>query len=71
MLHLAECKDEPSLQIADIAEQANVPRKFLEQILLDLKKRGLVHSTGPVVSIQRCDRRHPAREGRVSSHHLL
>jgi Rrf2 family protein len=45
MLHLAECKNEPSLQIADIAEQANVPRKFLEQILLDLKKRGLVHST--------------------------
>jgi Rrf2 family protein len=35
--------DEP-VMIADIAEQANVPRKFLEQILLDLKKRGLVHS---------------------------
>ncbi len=30
--------------IADIAEQANVPRKFLEQILLELKKRGIVHS---------------------------
>jgi Rrf2 family protein len=33
------------LQIAEIAETARVPRKFLEQILVDLKKRGLVHST--------------------------
>jgi Rrf2 family protein len=32
------------MMIADIAEAAKVPRKFLEQILLDLKKRGLVHS---------------------------
>src|ERR1700744_2423035 len=31
-------------QIADIAASARVPRKFLELILLDLKKRGLVHS---------------------------
>ncbi len=30
--------------IADIAEQANVPRKFLEQILLEMKRRGIVHS---------------------------
>jgi Rrf2 family protein len=44
MLHLAvQPKDEPQ-QIADIAEASNVPRKFLEQILLELKKRGLVHS---------------------------
>lgn len=44
MLHLAaKPKDDPQ-QIADIAESANVPRKFLEQILLDLKRRGLVHS---------------------------
>lgn len=44
MLHLAaQPKDEPQ-QIADIAESADVPRKFLEQILLDLKRRGLVHS---------------------------
>jgi len=34
---------EPVL-IADIAERADVPRKFLEQILLELKKRGVVHS---------------------------
>src|SRR5262245_3488374 len=44
MLHLAaHPKDDPQ-QIADIADAANVPRKFLEQILLDLKRRGLVHS---------------------------
>lgn len=35
--------DEPVLT-ADIARRAQVPRKFLEQILLELKKRGLVHS---------------------------
>jgi len=35
---------EEPVMIADIAEQANVPRKFLEQILLDLKKRGILHS---------------------------
>ena len=33
------------VMIAEIAAEAKVPRKFLEQILLDLKKRGLVHST--------------------------
>lgn len=32
------------MMIADIAKEAKVPRKFLEQILLELKKRGLVHS---------------------------
>jgi Rrf2 family protein len=36
-------KDEP-MMIADIAEEARVPRKFLEQILLDLKRRGIVRS---------------------------
>lgn len=44
MLHLAAQRKEEPQQIADIAEASNVPRKFLEQILLDLKKRGLVHS---------------------------
>jgi Rrf2 family protein len=44
MLFLAaQPKDEPQ-QIANIAEASNVPRKFLEQILLELKKRGVVHS---------------------------
>jgi len=32
------------IMIADIAEEAGVPRKFLEQILLDLKRRGIVRS---------------------------
>lgn len=32
------------VMIADIAEQAKVPRKFLEQILLEMKRRGIVHS---------------------------
>ena len=35
--------DEPML-ISDIADEANAPRKFLEQILLELKKRGIVRS---------------------------
>ena len=44
MLHLAEKpRDEPTL-ISEIADLQNVPKKFLELILLDLKKRGLVHS---------------------------
>jgi Rrf2 family protein len=44
MLQLAAHDGKPSQQISDIAEGANVPRKFLEQILLELKRRGLVHS---------------------------
>jgi Rrf2 family protein len=43
---LVLCEDRPDgpMMIGDIAKKAAVPRKFLEQILLDLKKRGLVHS---------------------------
>lgn len=33
-----------TLQIAEIADAENIPRKFLEQILLDLKNRGIVAS---------------------------
>ena len=33
-----------TVMIAEIAKEARVPRKFLEQILLDLNKRGIVHS---------------------------
>lgn len=44
MLHLAQkSRSEPTM-IGEIAELENVPKKFLELILLDLKKRGLVHS---------------------------
>lgn len=32
------------LMISEIAEQENIPKKFLEQILLDLKHRGIVSS---------------------------
>jgi Rrf2 family protein len=41
---LAELPAGEQAQIAQIADAARVPRKFLEQILVDLKKRGLVHS---------------------------
>lgn len=44
MLALAEAWDRESLQIADIAERRRLPRRFLEQILLDLKHNGLVIS---------------------------
>ena len=33
-----------SMMIAEIAEQERIPRKFLEQILLDLKHHGIVAS---------------------------
>ena len=32
------------MMIADIADEAGVPRKFLEQILLELRKRGILRS---------------------------
>jgi len=41
---LGERKDDEPVMIADIAQEANVPRKFLEQILLEMKRRGIVHS---------------------------
>lgn len=44
LIVLAEHNDAEPIMIADIAERAHVPRKFLEQILLDLKRRGIVRS---------------------------
>jgi Rrf2 family protein len=44
LIVLAEHGGEEPLMIAEIADEARVPRKFLEQILLDLKKRGIVRS---------------------------
>ncbi len=44
LIVLAEHSVEQPMQIATIAEEARVPRKFLEQILVDLKKRGIVRS---------------------------
>lgn len=39
----ARAADE-ALIIADISERQNIPKKFLEQILLDLKRHGLLES---------------------------
>lgn len=44
LIVLAEHGGNEPMMIADIAEEARVPRKFLEQILLDLKRRGIVRS---------------------------
>jgi len=44
LLVLAKEGDDKPVLIADIAERHNLPRKFLEQILLDLKHHGLVQS---------------------------
>jgi Rrf2 family protein len=43
LIALADAGGGP-LVIADVAERGRVPRKFLEQILLDLKHRGIVRS---------------------------
>jgi Rrf2 family protein len=42
MLMLAAQKPGELILVADIAEKRKVPKKFLELILLDLKKRGLL-----------------------------
>jgi len=44
LLVLAEAGDDRPVLIAHIAERHNLPKKFLEQILLDLKHHGLVQS---------------------------
>jgi len=44
LIALAEIGPGETLQIADIAEAQSIPKKFLEQILLELKRRGLVAS---------------------------
>jgi Rrf2 family protein len=44
MLVLAEADEGALVQASEIAERQDMPRKFLELILLELKKRGLVYS---------------------------
>lgn len=44
MIVLATQAEGDLLQAGEIAERQNVPRKFLELILLDLRKHGLVRS---------------------------
>jgi Rrf2 family protein len=41
---LGEHQGPGPVMIADVATLASVPRKFLEQILLEMKRRGIVHS---------------------------
>lgn len=41
---IALARAEDSMMIAEIAEHQQIPRKFLEQILLDLKHQGIVAS---------------------------
>lgn len=45
LVHLAGRTDSRPAAIADIAEAADAPRKFLEAILLELKRRHLLVST--------------------------
>ncbi|HEY2835907.1 MAG TPA: Rrf2 family transcriptional regulator [Rhizomicrobium sp.] len=44
LLVLAAHTEGKPLQIAEIADTGNIPKKFLEQILLELKKPGIVRS---------------------------
>jgi Rrf2 family protein len=44
LLLLAARGDSVPVQISEIAEQEKIPRKFLEAILLELKKTGIVRS---------------------------
>jgi Rrf2 family protein len=44
LISLASTEPGGSLQISEIAQAQNIPKKFLEQILLDLKHHGIVMS---------------------------
>lgn len=44
MLALTECPHGKLLQAADIAEDQNIPKKFLDLILQELRNQGLIHS---------------------------
>lgn len=44
LITLAQAPPDEPMLIGDIADKQDIPRKFLEQILLDLKHRGLVIS---------------------------
>lgn len=48
LLYLARNHQEQLVTIRDLAENNNIPRKFLEQILASLKRQGFIKSTrGP------------------------
>lgn len=44
LVYLAKQNDKRPTLIAEIAEKQNIPQKFLEAILLDLKKNGILAS---------------------------
>ena len=44
LLHLVEHGDARTIQVGEMAEMQNIPRKYLEFIMVDLKKAGLVTS---------------------------
>jgi Rrf2 family protein len=44
MIALADIGVGEAMQIAELAQQEAIPKKFLEQILLDLKHHGLINS---------------------------
>lgn len=44
VLYLAGQVDRGPISVAEVAEHERIPRKFLEAILLDLKRHGLLHS---------------------------
>ena len=44
LVYLAQHQGEGPLQIRDISETLNIPRKFLEAILLDLRNEGMLQS---------------------------
>lgn len=44
LLALCKAPPEASLMIAEISDKQAIPKKFLEQILLDLKRAGIVAS---------------------------
>ena len=44
LLHLVERGDARPIQISEIASEQRVPRKYLELIMLELKRAGLVSS---------------------------
>jgi len=44
LLYLARAEPDRPVFISEIADEQSVPKKFLELILLDLKRHGLVHS---------------------------
>ena len=44
LLVLAQQRDQSPVQIADLAEREDIPKKFLEIILLELKNAGILQS---------------------------